>query len=207
MEHWEAQMNNVVEEAFEFGRDLMNSIIASDLAETKPGSLKYLLFGTETSKQSFVIRVGKSFEKFFEFLLEKGVTSPTSLASGVHKETKKDRDLLAIYEADKIVYYRELKANIELDTEKLPATIEKIKRITEHLEREYPGYKINAGCLCWSTYDSLDLANKFNSKIKKFQEANVTLDFAEEFFKFVNAPMTKEQYYDYFKSLGEMFDE
>ena len=57
------------------------------------------------------------------------------LNCGIQKinNKKKDVDLIFKDEIDKIIYYRELKGNIELDTEKLPATITKCKEIENSL--------------------------------------------------------------------------
>ena len=45
---------------------------------------------------------------------------------------KKDIDISFIDEENKIIYYYEEKGNIEFDTEKLPATIHKIKLIKRY---------------------------------------------------------------------------
>jgi len=66
---------------------------------------------------------------------------------------KKDIDLIFKDEINKIIYYRELKANIELDSEKLPATISKCKEIEKYLQEKYNSYKIDSGILNWSVYN------------------------------------------------------
>lgn len=42
---------------------------------------------------------------------------------------------------------------IELDTEKLPATINKCKDIEKFLKEKYIDYNINSGILNWSIYN------------------------------------------------------
>ena len=100
-------MNNiVVKEGFDYGRNLMDGILSGPIKTTQPGSLKHLLWGENRSEQSMVIKFGRNFEKWFEFFIkhEKSPTNLTLLPSGVHRETKTDRDLLAIDEARKFVY-------------------------------------------------------------------------------------------------------
>lgn len=54
----------------------------------------------------------------------------------------------------KIIYYREAKGNIELDSEKLPATIDKMKEIIKtHISPKYPNYKYDVGIFNWSIYN------------------------------------------------------
>ena len=208
MEHWEVQMSNsIADDGFAFGKQLLGETLSEGVKKTEPGSATFLLFGPRVSGQSLVIKFGKKFEKFFEYFADKSPVNLALLPSGVHKETKTDRDLIAKDHARKVVYYREMKANINLDTEKLPATIEKIKRVAGNLKREHPGCEINAGCLCWSVYERTTLENIFKSKVREFEKAGVTLDCAGDFFKFMRIPMTEKKYYEYFRSLGDMVNE
>ena len=48
---------------------------------------------------------------------------------------------------------KQIKGNIELDTEKLPATISKCKEIEQSLKEKYEDYKIDCGILNWSVYN------------------------------------------------------
>lgn len=54
----------------------------------------------------------------------------------------KERDHLFIDEKTKTVFYAELKANPNLDTEKSKSTIEKCLHIEQELKKEYNGYDI-----------------------------------------------------------------
>ena len=196
--------NNIVDDGFAFGKQLFGEILSEGVTKTKPGSLKYLLFGSKVSEQSLIIKIGRRFEKLFEYFVKRSPVNLDLLPSGVHKETKTDRDLIAIDRARKTIYYREMKANIDLDTEKLPATIEKIKRVGTYLKGEYPGYEVNAGCLCWTVYEKTKLEGNLKSKVREFEKAGVTLDCAGDFFKFMRISMTEKKYHEYFRSLGEM---
>lgn len=72
---------------------------------------------------------------------------------GIQKINNKNKDVDLIFKdnINNIIYYRELKGNIELDTEKLPATINKCNEINLFLKKEYD-YQINFGILNWSIY-------------------------------------------------------
>lgn len=145
-----------------------------DKTVTKPGSIKYLLFGSELSEQSLSIKMGKIGEemvkkiidnsKDFE-LLECGVQ-----CIGIDNKKNKDIDLLWINHKLKIIYYREAKGNIELDSEKLPATIDKMKEIIKtHISPKYPNYKYDVGIFNWSIYNRKELKSGL-SHIKKCEE-------------------------------------
>jgi hypothetical protein len=115
--------------------------------------------------------------RFGEFIskeLIKSVDKFELLQCGIQKinDKKKDVDLLFKIELTKTVYYRELKANIELDTEKLPATISKCKEVEESLKISYPEYTINCGVLNWSVYDRKILKAGL-SNIKTFLPAEI----------------------------------
>ena len=60
---------------------------------------------------------------------EKPVEQPVKENVQQINNKKKDVDLIFKDENNKVIYYREMKGNIELDTEKLPATISKCKEI------------------------------------------------------------------------------
>jgi len=57
------------------------------------------------------------------------------------------------------VFYREIKANVNLDTEKDIANKEKILEISKTLTNFYPGISINPGLLCPSHLDSTPSKN------------------------------------------------
>ena len=122
---------------------------------------------------------------------------------GVQKinDKKKDVDLIFKDEENKIIYYRELKGNIELDTEKLPATIAKCKEIETSLQATYPEYKIDCGVLNWSVYDRRILTAGL-SNIKAFEDGGVKITHMGDFLATIGVTWSEEDFYSYFRTIG-----
>tara|TARA_B110000261_G_scaffold156189_1_gene189775 strand:- start:310 stop:1122 length:813 start_codon:yes stop_codon:yes gene_type:complete len=186
------------------------SIINDGMKMTELGSLTYAFFGPKKSEQSINIKLGK----FGEFLFKEIVNlSPNLelLKCGVQvvneKGNKKDVDLIWVDVEKKVLRYRELKGNIELDSEKIPATIDKInEEIFPCLKKKYPEYKdfeVDIGILAWGVYNRNGL-KKGLSQIKKCENKNVKVDHVEDFLKSVNFQWSKEDYNNYILSLGRM---
>jgi hypothetical protein len=175
--------------------------------KTKPGSLKHLLFGVEISRQSISIKIGKIGEEYLKMFIENN-SELKLLSCGISKlitcNKKKDFDLIWIDEKNKKVYYREAKANIDLDTEKLPATIEKIKLLEKELIKKYSEYKINSGILNWSIYDKTDTNSK--NALAQFEKNNIIVDHFGEFLDLVNIDWNKEGFYKYWRKLGNIIN-
>ena len=72
-----------------------------------------------------------------------------------NKKGEKEKDHLFINEEEKVVYYAELKANLNLDTEKSKSTYMKCLQIKKELEDKYSGYKIQM-CLVGLRYFNKD---------------------------------------------------
>ena len=182
----------------------VNKIIKDGVTMTEPGSLKYLLWGSQASQQSVSIKMGKVGEEMFKEMIK---ISPNIelIKCGVQNvgNKKKDIDLAWKDNNKKIIYIRECKGNLELDTEKLPATFEKVKEdIVPFLEDKYPDYKIDCGILNWSVY-SRKILNKTLSHINCCEENGVKVDHIEDFLKNINFEWSEEDYYNYFKSIGK----
>ena len=171
---------------------------------TKPGSVKYLLYGHETSRQSISIKMGKIIGEELPKLLISN--SELQLQEcGILKlqncNIKKDFDLIWVDEVNKVVYYRESKGNMELDTEKLPATIDKVIQLEKELVEKYPDYTVNAGILNWSIYERED-ADGGLTQIKKCEEKKVKIDHFKDFLQLLNFYWPKDEFTSYFRKLG-----
>ena len=175
--------------------------IKSTVKMTQTGSLKHFLWGSEKSEQSTVIKFGRVFEKMIQ---EQIATTPkfklglNGVQSITGQTKKKDIDLLFIDDATKTIFYRELKANIDLDTEKLPATTDKISVIETHLAKKYPGFSINSGILCMTVYSKSLLPTRLERKVKSYSNAGVTVEFAKEIFTILDLDISEQEY----KSFG-----
>jgi len=188
-------------------KDKANEIIQSIIKKQKrsePGSLPYLFWGNKISEQSFYIKVGRNFEKWFKFIAEnsKGfVLLPDGITKKVSKGKSKDIDFIVLDANNKVVYYLELKSNLELDTEKLPATIDKVNIIEKYLTKTYPDYTIECGILHWAVYDKNILAKKYLTKIKQAENSGVSVKYPKDLFGILNQNISENDYYSLFNDI------
>lgn len=102
-------------------------------------SLSYLLKDLNL-KQNECIKLGLFIEKFlFELILN--YTNLKSIKEK-NKKNKIEKDHLFLDDNKKIIYYAEIKSNINLDTEKSKQTINKILNVNKELIEQYKNYKI-----------------------------------------------------------------
>jgi hypothetical protein len=175
---------------------------------TEPGSLKYLFWGPEKSEQSIVIQFGQSQQRMLIHEVENNKDF-SMLPSGVQKlvgmKKKKDVDILFKHNKTNTIYYRELKANIELDTEKLPATSEKVKLLSKHLKQTYPNHNLDFGVLCLSVYEKDNIEQKkLLNKIKQFENTGVNVSFAKDIFDILSIDITEKEFYEYWRDIGKI---
>ena len=188
------------------GRVWTRKVIAKGITQTAPGSIKYLLFGPRPSQQSISIKFGKLGE-LLSMEIIKGLPHLELLQCGIRcidevSKKNKDFDLVWADHEKKIIGYRELKGNIEMDSEKIPATIEKVKELFEHLTTtSLSGYTIDSGILNWSVYDR-EILTKGRSNIKKCEENGIKVEHMGDFLKTINFEWEQTDFYDYMKELG-----
>lgn len=199
-------MTNIISELKKKGIAWTEKALHGSITQTKQGSITYLLYGAKPSQQSINIKLGR----LGEFLSKELIMNNPNLellTCGIQtiNEKNKDVDLLFKDETYKIIYYRELKGNIELDTEKLPATINKCKEIETSLKTKYAGYAINCGILNWSVYNR-SLLNAGLSNIHSFEKSGIKIDHMEDFLKLVNITWPAEDFYGYFRELGDLIN-
>jgi hypothetical protein len=187
----------------ETGLEWIDKMLDGEITLTKAGSISYLLRGSIPSEQSINIKMGRFGELLSKELI-KSADKFELLQCGIQKinDKKKDVDLLFKNEITKTVYYRELKANIELDTEKLPATISKCKEVESSLKLSYPEYIIDCGILNWSVYDRKILKAGL-SNIKTFENGGIKIDHVKELLEILNIIWSEDDYYSYFREIGD----
>jgi len=204
-------MTNIINDLKSKGIAWTEKVLQGAITRTKPGSITHLLYGAKPSQQSINIKLGR----LGEFLSKELINASPNLellTCGIQNINEKNKDIDLIFkdELNKIIYYRELKGNIELDTEKLPATINKCKEIETSLKTTYSNYTINCGILNWSVYNRSILSAGL-SNIHSFEKAGIKIDHMEDFLALINITWTEEDYYGYFRGLGDMitkkFDE
>jgi hypothetical protein len=176
---------------------------------TEPGSITFLINGKTPSIQSISIKLGRLGEALSKEMI-KSNPNLELLQCGVQvidkKLKKKDIDLIWLDKQSKKIYVREAKGNIELDTEKLPATF---KKITEDLmpfvKDKYPDYEIDVGILNWSVY-AREEHKKCLSHIKTCEKNGVNVNHWGDFCKIVQFEWLKDDYYKYMLDLGKMIN-
>jgi oligoendopeptidase F len=130
-------------------------------------SLSYLVDSIPLS-QSDCIKLGTGFEK----LLADIVMQNTTLVNIKTKNEKgvKEKDHLFMDTENKVIYYAELKANLNLDTEKSKSTYQKCQHIVEELHNAYPDYDLR-WCLLGYRYTNKEKMSKvINTKYKEISE-------------------------------------
>ena len=185
----------------------VNKMLESDLTYTKPGAINHLLYGEQPSEQSINIKLGRLGEYIAKELIKTN-TNLELLTCGVQKinNKKKDVDLIFKYEKTKTIYYRELKGNIELDTEKLPATISKCKEIETSLKTQYPDYNVDCGILNWSVYDRKILTAGITN-IKSFENGGIKIEHMGDFLQIIDVEWDEKDFYSYFREIGKKIRE
>ena len=178
---------------------------------SEAGSIKHLMFGSEPSEQSLSIKMGRVGEEMIKEIINK-TPDLQLLTCGVqcidpNTRKNKDLDLVWINNFSKTIYYREAKANLELDSEKLPATIEKIQEILHtHISPNYPDYTIDIGVFNWSIYNRTSL-KKGLVQIKKCEEKGIKVEHPEDLFRLLNFDWDEASYYGFFRKVGKFFRE
>ena len=178
---------------------------------SEAGSIKHLMFGSEPSEQSLSIKMGRVGEEMIKEIINK-TPDLQLLTCGVqcidpNTRKNKDLDLVWINNFSKTIYYREAKANLELDSEKLPATIEKIQEILHtHISPNYPDYTIDIGVFNWSIYNRTSL-KKGLGQIKKCEEKGIKVEHPEDLFRLLNFDWDEASYYGFFRKVGKFFRE
>ena len=181
----------------------VDDIKRKDTTYTKPGSLVYLLFGKEPSSQSMSIKCGYIGEFLAKELVEAS-DNCVLLPCGVQDVdgTNMDIDLIWENKITKTIHYRELKANIDVDTEKIKSVVERVKTINNYLTTKYPEYTIDSGVLNWSVYDRSWIIGSLN-RIKKVENAGFKLDHYKEFLDLLEHQWSEEEFTNFFDGIGD----
>ena len=187
----------------QIGMTWVQNMLSIERTYSKPGSIRFLLHGKRPSEHSDNIKMGR----FGEFLTKEMIKHNDNLellTCGIQQINNKNKDVDLIFKdnTNKILYYRELKGNIELDTEKIPATVDKCKEITTSLETTYPDYVIDCAILNWSVYNRCILEKSGMSNIKTFETRGIKIHHMDEFLRIVNIEWSEEEFYEYFREIG-----
>lgn len=157
--------------------------------------------------QSDCIKLGTAIEKIL-----KGFILATILGLKDIKlqntKGKKEKDHLFIDEANKTIHYSEIKGNLNLDTEKGPATVAKCIALRKELLEMYPGYTIKMYLVSARYVNTNDIKQTIK---KKYSEIDSNLVGVNDYIialGYKGEPFTKEQYKALLNHLANrMFDD
>lgn len=161
-------------------------------------SLSYLI--TRELSQSDCIKLGNGVEKLLVDLV-----SQNSVVTNIKPKNKKgvkEKDHLFCDENTKTIYYAELKANINLDTEKSKATYTKCLDIVEKLKKEYPDYSIK---WCLLGYRYLNYSDISTTIQKKYKLIDANLYGINQYLTMLNIDLqfTNEQYKEFLNNIAD----
>ena len=87
-----------------------------------------------------------------------------------NQKNKRERDHIFKDDVEKVIYYCEIKSNLNLDTEKSCSTIAKCLDIVEELKDQYPAYDIKWGLVGLRYHNKNNIPSKISNKYKKIEE-------------------------------------
>jgi hypothetical protein len=149
--------------------------------------------------QSDCIKLGTGYEK----LLAEIVLKYTTFKNIKSKNEKgvKEKDHLFMDDVNKVIYYAELKANLNLDTEKSKSTYQKCQLIVDELRNTYPDYTI-MWCLLGYRYTSKEKMSKvINTKYKDIKDNVFGIN---DYLQMLEIPytFTEEKYKDFINKIA-----
>ena len=113
-------------------------------AQVDPHSFKNLISNVRPLNQSQNIKLGNVMENLFHDTVSTHGDGFEPIETGI-VEGQSQKDQCFINHNKKIVAYHEQKSNLQLDTEKRPATTSKVKKVKEELTQKFPGYTVVGG--------------------------------------------------------------
>lgn len=188
-------MDKKIMELKDYGNNICYNI--KKIKYVEKGSLNHLFFGNIISIHSLNVKLGFFGEKFIKKLLE--LNNIEILEHKLQKINNEKIDIDLLFKYNNIIYYFELKSNLNLDSEKIKATICKCKKIEYFLQKKYPENNIKTGILNWSIYNNIH-----NSKSKIFIKNNLNIYYFKNFLDIINFNWEEKDFYNYFLDLGKI---
>lgn len=118
--------------------------------------------------QSAAIRLGNHLEEIFNLAISEALTE-RFVRSNLKKNVKGERqkDILMIKEDTKEVIYAEIKANINLDTQKAPATVQSTIKVVDEFKEK--GYNVKGFVIALRYLDASDIPKILAKKYEAFK--------------------------------------
>jgi hypothetical protein len=165
-------------------------------------SLSYLI-DIELS-QSDSIKLGIGLENIIKDIIKSKALHLIDIRPK-NTKNKKERDLLYKDDKAKIIYYAELKCNLNLDTEKSKSTSIKCEEIEKELKNEYPDYEIKMFLLSGRYIDNKTMPSNITKKYNKIKSNLIGIN---EYFNILNIKIlfNEKEYKEFLNILAkEMF--
>jgi hypothetical protein len=127
---------------------------------------QYLWLDTSELDQSDKIRSGIIIHQYIKWLVENSPAKAEVIRDDMVKVSssqKREADLL--FKLNNKIYYREIKGNVNLDSEKGPANLAKIADVANGLHVRYPDSEVDSGFLCPAWLNSENDVEGFNDFI------------------------------------------
>lgn len=162
----------------------MNNLYIKSIKTKKNGrednSLSYLI--KKNLSQSECIKLGIAIENILKDIILKENSFLINIKPK-NKKGEKEKDHLFIDNKNKIIYYAELKANLNLDTEKSKSTINKCIEIEQNLQKNYEDYEIKMFLVGLRYYDKSIIPQNIKKKYKLIENNIIGIN---NYFIFLN---------------------
>lgn len=106
----------------------------------------------------------------------------------------KEKDHLFLDEQNKVIYYAEIKANLNLDTEKNQATVNKCNDIKLEMSERYPDHTVKMFLVCGRFLYASDIPKSLKKKYSKIDTNIVGVFDYLNAYGFCKTPLTEEEY-------------
>lgn len=125
-----------------------------------------------TLSQSQCIKIGNALEKILNSWVEDETGSGWKLMDLDMKIVKneKQKDVLMMHAGRREIVYGEIKANLELDTEKAPKTVNKICKVHNALEEKYPEWTVQSYLVSGRYLSAADIPADIGKRFKGLEE-------------------------------------
>lgn len=173
----------------------MNNLYIKSIKTKKNGreynSLSYLI--KKNLSQSECIKLGIAIENILKDIILKENSFLINIKPK-NKKGEKEKDHLFIDNKNKIIYYAELKANLNLDTEKSKSTINKCIEIEQNLQKNYEDYEIKMFLVGLRYYDKSIIPQNIKKKYKLIENNIIGIN---NYFIFLNVKYIFKDETDY----------
>lgn len=179
-----------------------NSYIQSSVSnKTKDiHSLSSLIY--RDLSQSDCIKLGTGIEKVLvDCILRQNVMLENIKQK--NKKGVKERDHLFQDDVNKIIYYAELKSNLNLDTEKCKSTSAKCSQLVDELKKEFIDYHIDLSLVGLRYFHTKDIPKVISNKYVSIQENVVGINDYLTKLKAFPSFETEEKYKDFLNYVAD----